>query len=58
MSDTKDMPAASPTLPETSVSQPSRINLFALPHYIPEKQQSTRPGADDHRKVQSRGYRT
>ncbi|CAM8627577.1 hypothetical protein MCEMSHM24_02731 [Comamonadaceae bacterium] len=42
----------------TSVATAPQINVFALPAYVPEPGRSVRPGADDHLKVQSRGYRT
>lgn len=37
---------------------PNTINMMALPPYKPEPVLSVRPGADDFRAVQSRGYRT
>lgn len=33
---------------------PRAINLFALPRYVPPKNESVRAGADDHLKIKSR----
>ncbi len=37
---------------------PNTINVLALPPYTPEPAPAVRQGADDHRAIQSRGYRT
>lgn len=54
----KGMSVERPTNTETAVAQPLTINIFALERYVPEPQQSTRRGAEDFRKIQSRGCRT
>lgn len=40
------------------VVPPQAINIFKLPAYMPKQVVPVRPGADDHKRVKSRGLRT
>lgn len=44
-----------PGEPEHAVAQPRQVNVMTQPVYQPDKQFSTRPGADDHKQFKSKG---
>jgi hypothetical protein len=44
-----------PEVKHPDAAPPNGINVFALPVYVPPKNDPVRPGADDHLKIQSKG---